>query len=291
MVEHEFRFVITPFCNYRCFFCHGEGTAREHTPVILTPEDYAFLATIGRERWGWNTATVTGGEPLLSPIYKDTCKLLKESGVRVTTVTNASLLVNPRELLKDNAQVNISLHSLDPEVYKNITQTSYPIETIIDTIVKTRMQLPELEIHLNATIIRGLNDDVSEWEDIIRFATKVGAVAKFIDLASDNTSLIVPVDEMIMKLDKVGFRKSYEDVWRATMRRGEDEIMLIRCGFGKAYQGWTPRSLFVDPSGRLSMDGENRLSVNILRETQDRDEQAVIEKVEWFFPPAKRALP
>lgn len=39
---NEFRVVITPFCNYRCFFCHSEGLVEECTPMLLSPKDYTF---------------------------------------------------------------------------------------------------------------------------------------------------------------------------------------------------------------------------------------------------------
>lgn len=118
--KHEFRIVITPFCNYRCFFCHSEGLVEEYTPLLLTPKDYAFTVKSGKELWGWNTVTITGSEPLVSPIYRETCELIVQAGIRITTVTNASLISSPKKILTHNDQVNISIHTMNPVVYKRL---------------------------------------------------------------------------------------------------------------------------------------------------------------------------
>ena len=115
---HELRIVITPECNYNCYFCHKEGCGCNKR--LLVPKDYQYVAKILKDLLGWHTLTITGGEPLLHPDYRQICKLLKESGLRITTVTNLSLLSNP-EVLVYNDQINISLHSMDAEVYKKIT--------------------------------------------------------------------------------------------------------------------------------------------------------------------------
>ena len=52
-----------------------------------------WLYSKGWEKlWGWDTITITGGAPLVSPIYREACELIAKEGVRITTVTNASLV-------------------------------------------------------------------------------------------------------------------------------------------------------------------------------------------------------
>lgn len=161
--KHEFRIVITPFCNYRCFFCHGEGFIEECTPLLLAPEDYCFVAKVGKKLWGWNTVTITGGEPIISPIYREVCGLIAKEGIKITTVTNGSLISSPKKILIDNNQVNISIHTMNAETYKRITGSSYPLKRIMDTVIAVRSCFPDMMIHLNSIVIRGLNDDRSDF--------------------------------------------------------------------------------------------------------------------------------
>lgn len=284
---HEFRIVITPFCNYRCFYCHREGLTEEFTPLTLTPKDYQFMVATAKKYWGWDTVTITGGEPLISPIYKETCELISREGVRITTVTNASLLARPKEVLKDNAQINISLHSMTPKVYRNITGISYPLQEVLDTIISVRAQLPNLKIHLNATVIRGWNDSPEELEAIIKFAHRINGQAKFIDLASDNEGLIVPIEEILKTLEEIGFEKVEETKWQifvSNTATGEDAI-LTRCGFGKRYADQGYRNLFINPDGVVSTEVPGDVPLNLLHEVHSRDEEAFAKKIEWLFPP------
>ena len=286
--KHEFRIVITPFCNYRCFYCHKEGLTEECTPLLLTPKDYAFMAKVAKKRWGWNTITITGGEPFISPIYKETCEHIAKEGVRITTVSNASLIARPKLILKDNAQINISVHSMTPAIYKKITKTTYPLSEIIDTIISIRAQLPKIGIHLNATIIRGMNDTVEELTAITKFANRVDGVAKFIDLASDNESLIVPVEEIEKTLESAGFKKIDETKWQIYLANSNGEKACItRCGFGKKYADWGYRNLFINPNGMISTEIEDDIPLNLMHEIRSRDEDAFACKIEWLFPPLR----
>lgn len=285
---HELRIVITPFCNYRCFFCHGEGLTREYTPLLLSPKDYEFAVGACRDLYGWDTVTITGGEPLVSPIYRETCELLARLGVKVTTVTNGSLISSPKKILKDNAQVNFSLHSLNPETYHKITGTGYPLSQVLDTIISTRAQLPKLEIHLNITLIRGWNDTPEEMLSIIRFAKRINARAKFVDLVSENDSLVVAVEDIQKTLEGLGYSMTDENTWQIFMENGDDHAIITRCGFGKRYLSNERRSLFLNPDGVISSETDEDVSVSLLQEIHNRDLDGFAQKVEWYFPPAIR---
>lgn len=284
--EHEFRIVITPFCNYRCFYCHKEGLTEECTPLVLTPKDYKFMCKVAKERWGWDTVTITGGEPFISPIYQETCELIAQEGVKITVVSNASLIARPKQMLKDIDQINISLHSLTPGIYQRITKTTYPVQEVVDTIISIRAQLPEIKIHLNATVIRGMNDSVEEITKLTKFARRVGATVKFIDLASANEHLIVPVEEILQRLTEAGFKKTKETKWQIFVEKDNgEEAIITRCGFGTKYADWGYRNLFINPDGMLSTEVSDDIPLNLLHEIRARDEDAFASKVEWLFPP------
>lgn len=286
--SHEFRVVITPFCNYRCFFCHSEGFIEEFTPLLLSPRDYGFVAKAGKTLWGWDTLTITGGEPLVSPIYREVCEKIAKEGVRITTVTNASLISSPKKLLANNSQLNISIHTMNQAVYKRITCSSYPLSQVIDTIVAIRSEFPNMPIHLNSTVIRNLNDDIQDMERLIWFANKIGGEAKFVDLASTNTNSIVSCEEIEEKLISVGFWKSDESTWQTLFERNNERAIVTRCGFSENSIGRGYRNLFLNPDGTISTGDKADLSVNVLREIHEQDMDGFAKKVEWYFPPAER---
>ena len=282
---HELRLVITPKCNYNCYFCHKEGCGCSKR--LLVPKDYQYVAKILKDLLGWHTLTITGGEPLLHPNYRQICKLLKESGLRITTVTNLSLLSNP-ETLAYNDQINISLHSMDAEVYKKITGSKIPVSQIIDKIKAIRTNLPILDIHLNATIIRNKNDDIKSMENLVQFATKIDAKAKFIDLASENAKEVVPYEEIKTKVSKMGFKKASEEDWQSYYKRDIDRIIITKCGFSnqniKHSNGY--RNLFLYSDGDFKYD-KKIASLNLLKEIKEQDTNTIVNSIKDFLPPAK----
>lgn len=286
--KHEFRIVITPFCNYRCFFCHSEGVIEECTPLLLTPQDYGFIAKAGKKLWGWDTITITGGEPLVSPIYREACELIAKEGVRITTVTNASLVSSPKKIFAYNSQVNIFLHTMDPVIYEKITGSSYPLDRVIDTVIAIRSYFPNMILHLNYMVIRGMNDDPLEMEKVIRFASRVDGEAKFIDLASTNKKIVVPYEEIEKNLLLLGFEKTKSDNWQSFFSRADEKAIITRCGFSEQNSNRGYRNLFLNPDGTISNGSGSDLRTNLLLEIHERNIEGFAKKIEWYFPPAKR---
>ncbi len=288
--QREFRIVLTPFCNYRCFFCHGEGLLNTNRDFRFTPEDYQFIMEVAHRNWGWNTATLTGGEPLLSPIFAETCKLLAKKGIRLTVVTNGSLLASPKKTLAHVGQVNVSLHTLDPMKYQRITGLDYSLSSLLHTLIQTRLQLPEIKIHLNCTIIRGYNDNLEAMSEILGFAQQIKAQAKFIDLASSNPSLVVKVEEIESLLLQLGFEVSSRDTWQTELKRksasnGSEVALITRCGFSTLHRDLEIRNLILNPNGTVTLGHpDSSHSLDILREVYTRDEATLVQRLKIFFP-------
>lgn len=274
----EFRFVLTPFCNYKCFFCHSENIC-EQMNLILKPCDYEFLAETAKQYFGWNTCTITGGEPLISPIFKDTCERLKSKGIKITVVSNGSLLARPREMLKDIAQLNVSLHTMNPMVYEKIIGVKYPLRDSLNTIRKARRCLPELVIHLNYTVIKGMNDSDDDFEQFLEFARSVDATAKFIDLSSSDKNLATDAEEIVLRMQRLGFRMVNKDAWQFHLDRMEQNIIVTKCPFNGKHTSEPIRDVFVDSNGTLYTSYSGKSTVNALEEIHSHNVEGLVHKI------------
>lgn len=274
----EFRFVLTPFCNYKCFFCHAENICEDVT-LLLRPSDYAFMAETAKTNLGWNTATITGGEPLISPIFLEVCEAFKVEGIDVTVVTNASLLARPAEMLRNVSQVNISLHTLNPETYKEITQIGYPLEEILNTIRKTRKQLPDLIIHLNYTVIKGMNDKDEDFEKLFEFSKEVKATPKLIDLSSSDENIATDADEIVSQLKKMGFELKTQTAWQFKLARNDVEVIVTKCPFNGKHTDEPIRDIFVEPNGIMYTSYSGTKSINALENIKSRNSKGLIEQI------------
>lgn len=278
----ELRIVLTPFCNYQCFFCHSESIA-EQIALQLSPCDYEFLGEVARNYLGWATATITGGEPLISPIFQEVCERLHALGIELTVVTNASLLARPAEMLKDVAQINVSLHTMEPAVYEQITQTKYPLSRVLDTIVATRALLPGLIIHLNYTVVKGLNDRGKDFEKLLEFARGVEAQAKFIDLSTTDDSLRTDADDIAKQLVSLGFSVEGEGPWQMCLARGEEQAIVTRCPFNGRYDELPTRDIFVDPNGTLYKSYGGCVQVDALNDIKSRNAERLVKKINFLL--------
>ena len=121
---HYLRLSVTDLCNLRCRYCMPDGVDKLEREDILTYEEFLRLAALFA-RCGVDTVRVTGGEPLVRKGVEQLVKGLKAiPGIRkVTMTTNAVLLEQQLPALLDAGldSVNISLDTLRPEVFRQIT--------------------------------------------------------------------------------------------------------------------------------------------------------------------------
>ena len=121
---HYLRLSVTDLCNLRCRYCMPDGVEKLEREAVLTYEVFLRLAALFA-RCGIDTVRVTGGEPLVRKNVAQLVAGLKETpGIRrVTLTTNAVLLAEQLPALLDAGldSVNISLDTLRPEVFRQIT--------------------------------------------------------------------------------------------------------------------------------------------------------------------------
>jgi len=171
------RISLTQECNFRCFFCHREGQ-RFLAKNEMKPEEIERLVKIA-SRLGIRKVKLTGGEPTVREDILEIVGRIKPYVKDLSMTTNGSRL---KELAKPLAKagldrVNVSLHSLRPEVYRRITGVDM-LDVVLEGIEEAVKYLSPVK--LNMTVMRGLNDD--EIWDMIEFSAKTGAILQLIEL-------------------------------------------------------------------------------------------------------------
>ena len=121
---HYLRLSVTDLCNLRCRYCMPDGVEKLEREAVLTYEEFLRLVALFAQ-CGIDTVRVTGGEPLVRKNVAQLVAGLKATpGIRrVTLTTNAVLLAEQLPALLDAGldSVNISLDTLRPEVFRQIT--------------------------------------------------------------------------------------------------------------------------------------------------------------------------
>ena len=121
---HYLRLSVTDRCNLRCRYCMPDGAKIPEHEEVLTHDEFLRLAALFAQ-CGIDTVRVTGGEPLVRKNVAQRVAGLKETPCirRGTLTTIAVLLAEQLPALLDAGldSVNISLDTLRPEVFRQIT--------------------------------------------------------------------------------------------------------------------------------------------------------------------------
>ncbi|MEM0127440.1 MAG: radical SAM protein, partial [Thermoplasmatales archaeon] len=118
---NSLRIQLNASCNFKCFFCHMEGT--EENGSTLSPEMIERVVKIGAAN-GVNRVKFTGGEPLLRKDLEEIIRRTRNhiSG-DISLTTNAFFLKERARSLKEAGldRINISMHSISRDKFVEIT--------------------------------------------------------------------------------------------------------------------------------------------------------------------------
>jgi GTP 3',8-cyclase len=176
----DLRISVTDRCNFRCVYCRSADPEnyRDRDELLSWPE----LDRLARifVTLGIRKIRITGGEPLVREGVEDHIARLHALGVEdLSMTTNGHLLAErcDRLLQAGLRRINISLDSLDPAKFQQITRTrSFDIVMRgIDAAQNSRLAPAKI----NAVLVRGINDD--EVEAFAGFARERGLIMRFIE--------------------------------------------------------------------------------------------------------------
>ena len=194
------RLSLTGECNYKCFFCHGEGSKMDEKRNENSKEEIYSLIKEAINN-NYTDITFTGGEPLLksNDIIWYLSKLSEDNlKPYITIVTNGSLIEDKlldaiENYVEDNKELfkfNFSMHSLKSDIYLGIVRPvikAIPTdkETLLELVKKNikKIKARDLIIKLNFVLLKDVNTSKNDIKEILEFAyeNKVDYI-KFLEL-------------------------------------------------------------------------------------------------------------
>lgn len=174
------RLSVTDRCDLRCFYCLPEGHKDFQQPEewLSFDEIERVIAAFGR--LGTRRIRLTGGEPLVRKNLPELAARLKQlPGIEdLSLSTNAVRLARYADALHEAGiqRINVSLDSLDPERFKQITQGR------LDKVLKgleAAKQAGFAPIKINMVVMRDVNED--DVEDMVDYCIDNGFTLRFIE--------------------------------------------------------------------------------------------------------------
>ncbi len=174
------RISVIDRCNLRCTYCMPEeGVALKSHSDILSYEEIEEIVKTA-VNLGFSKFRLTGGEPLIRKGIVDLVRTLaKIDGVKTLAMTtNGLLLPKYAKELKEAglSRLNISIDTLDPERYKEITRGGDLSQALAG--IQAAKDAGFTKTKLNAVLVDGFNDD--EKPALKEFADKNGMKIRFI---------------------------------------------------------------------------------------------------------------
>ena len=175
------RLSVTDLCNYRCIYCMPESGVRkkEHNDILSIEEMTEIVRAA--HALGIDKIRLTGGEPLIRKGIVTLCWNIKAIGdIELGITTNGSLLAPMAKDLKDAGvdRLNISLDSLNPDTFKNITRGGNPRD-VLDGI-EAAHQAGFDNIKINTVLLKGINEN--DILDLVMLTKDQNIHVRFIEL-------------------------------------------------------------------------------------------------------------
>ena len=155
------RISLTDRCNFRCIYCMPEeGVCPMSHDEILSLEEIERLVAIAVGH-GIKSVRLTGGEPLVRKGVEDlVASITKMDGIEnVSMTTNGVLLPKMADDLKRAGlnRVNISLDTLDPQQFKEVTRVGELEDTLAG--IDAALEVGFSPVKVNAVTVRRLDQD------------------------------------------------------------------------------------------------------------------------------------
>ncbi len=234
---HYLRLSVTDVCNFQCTYCLPQGYQKEDgTPSPLSVSEILHLIQAFAAVGFWKIR-LTGGEPTVRrDIVEIASAVSQVPGIRqVALSTNGYRLAQLALPLKEAgvSLLNVSIDSLDPEQFKNLTGQDRLKEVLAG--IQKAFEVGFSRVKVNVVLMKDRTD--LEWDSFLLWAKDTPMSIRFIELmeTSGNREL---------------FRKHH-------ISAGDLQLKLLRTGWKmkERASGEGPASEFVHPDylGRIGL--------------------------------------
>ncbi|MCF6283462.1 MAG: GTP 3',8-cyclase MoaA [Candidatus Polarisedimenticolaceae bacterium] len=249
------RLSVTDRCDFRCFYCIPKGYNDFVQPESwLTLDQIVCVVRIFSEL-GISKVRLTGGEPL---VRKDLPEMIERFHALpeiedLSLSTNASQLAKYAAVLKENGvgRINVSLDSLNPETFKQITQGD--LQAVIDGLMEAK-RIGLSPIKINMVVMKGLNDH--EISDMVNFCLEHDFTLRFIETMPIGEGGVNATDYYV-SLDDVRAELESKHDLEPTIMRGAGPATYLRV------KGTNLRIGFITPMSQHFCETCNRVRLTV----------------------------
>lgn len=174
------RVSVTDRCDLRCNYCLPKGFKDFQEPDDWLSFEETTRVIAAFARLGATQVRLTGGEPLVRNNFPELVKQI----TAIPELSDLSLSTNATRLGKQAddlklagiERINVSLDTLNPEKFKEITQGK--LQKVLDGLQAAKVAGIS-PIKINMVVMKGVNDN--EVEDMVHYCIENGFTLRFIE--------------------------------------------------------------------------------------------------------------
>lgn len=265
------RLSLTDVCNFRCQYClpygyQGCKAQREH---FLTLKEIQHLIAALTDL-GVQKVRLTGGEPTLRRDFLNIVEMLSATPSlhTIALTTNAYALYKHVKAYQSAGLTNItiSLDSLTPSVFKDITQMNN-FNTVMKGVERS-IEADFNKVKLNAVLLKDLNDTDNELNLFFNYVKDKAVTIRFIELmkTQDNITLFnkhfSSTNKIVKKLHDEGWQQEEKQITDGPAREFYHPQYTGRVGIISPYS-----SIFCESCNRLRVSSKGELYVCLFNKT------------------------
>lgn len=194
---------LTFGCQFRCPFCYNEKNKRGKT---LDIKKYEEILKDGKEL-GALYLTLTGGEPTLSKLFFQICKIANDLNYSIRIKSNGynwdSFFVKKLKKKVNPFNVDLTIHSTRKETFERITGVKGSFENFLKTLENLKKEGIRIRFKFP---VNSINED--EIEGVFKFAQKLNIIVDaFAEITPTDDGKIFPLNYLA---SQEGIKKMYE---------------------------------------------------------------------------------
>ncbi|MCH5320189.1 MAG: metallophosphoesterase [Eubacterium sp.] len=217
-ISKYLRIIVSEKCNLNCSYCHHEGRISSLIGNNINNNSDFDIRTLLNEakKCGFEKIKISGGEPLLYPNILEECNEFQNQFKDIGFTSNGTQIIklksNFERIKGSKLKFNITLNSLNPQKYKEITGQNCleDVKKGIDFLIDNGFS-----IKINSVITSYNFDDIV---DLINYAARKRVDIKFLDLFS-----IDGAPEKFQPISIAEIKAKIQDLFKLT----DDDFSLV----------------------------------------------------------------
>lgn len=194
---HYLRFSLTEACNMSCVYCLPDGFPEWHRHKARLSTGNIQTLLSGFRQLGFRKVRFTGGEPTVHPGCLDAIHTARRLGFEEIALTSNGLLLGDIRRWTDAGltQINISLDSVNPLIFKAITK-SQNIDKVLSVIDQATAL--GLLVKINTVLMRSINGSDDQIKALVDWAIERPLTLRFIELMETKLNSGFAANERIL---------------------------------------------------------------------------------------------